>query len=68
MEGRKMTPDEFEFWQKAYLAVLNAALTLPENYDDAHIVQNTVIIADASIRAYRAAKATVVQTTYATPD
>ncbi len=63
-----MTPDEFEFWQKAYLAALASTANNPDNYnsDDCPAIAGS--IATLSIEHYRAAKATVVQTTYATPD
>ena len=57
-----MTPDEFEFWQKAYLSSL---------CDSAHYWDGAEIAgrrANDALKFYRAAKATVVQTTYATRD
>jgi hypothetical protein len=62
-----MTPNEFEFWQKAYLAALarlstNQSGTMLEDTDYA------ATVAHDSLSYYRSAKATVVKTTYATAD
>ena len=62
-----MTPDEFEFWQKAYLA----ALTGFSSQDDMTSSSADIWAGEAcnlALNAYRTAKATVVQTTYATRD
>lgn len=69
-----MTPDEFEFWQKAYLAALAGLSTLSfeGKYPDLVGVKGVAELANdsatLSLDNYRTAKATVVQTTYATPD
>jgi len=62
-----MNKEEFEFWQRAYLAVLGAVLTIPSNYD-VRVADHVAVLADDAVRKYRKAKATVVQTTYATRD
>jgi hypothetical protein len=57
-----MTPDEFEFWQKAYLAALTALLSRT----DCVAVSITCLAdttakeaADMAVLSYRTAKATV---------
>ena len=61
-----MTPDEFEFWQKAYLAALTGLISRT----DCVAVSITILaditareVADLAVIAYRTAKATVVQGT-----
>jgi len=63
-----MTPDEFEFWQKAYLAALAGTANNPECYNAIDCARISECIATLSLEHYRTAKATVVQTTYATAD
>jgi len=63
-----MTPDELERWWQAYLVVLGSALTVRENYADVNIMDAAGTFADLAVKKYRTAKATVVQTTYATRD
>jgi hypothetical protein len=62
-----MTPEEFEFWQKAYLAALRGLSSDGENYG----VNDCVVVADRianlSIPSYRTAKATVKNTVYTSP-
>ena len=58
-----MTKEEFEFWQMAYLAALATNPRGPGWYAEyAEVVAYTALV------HYRTAKATVVQTTYATRD
>jgi len=52
-----MTPDEFEFWQRAYLIALERVTAISAS-----------AAANIALRDYRTAKATVVQTTYSTVD
>ena len=64
-----MTPDEFEFWQRAYLAALTGVAAVPDPCSNS--VNDTKYagdIAKTALHYYRTAKATVVQTTYATAD
>jgi len=63
-----MTPDEFKFWQKAYLATLASSANNPDNYNASDCTILAAAYANDSVVQYRTAKATVVQTTYATPD
>jgi hypothetical protein len=63
-----MKPDEFEFWQKAYLAALASAANNPDNYNASDCTILAAAHANDSVVQYRAAKATVVKTTYATAD
>lgn len=62
-----MTQEEFDFWQRAYLAALQGTASIPNSnsHDDTDYAR---MVADDALRDYRAAKATVVQTTYATGD
>lgn len=62
-----MTPDEFEFWQRAYLAALAGLSTVPE-FSASVCDSMAVEAANLAIDRYHIAKATVVQTTYATAD
>jgi hypothetical protein len=53
-----MTPDEFDFWQKAYLAALAGTMAIPGgNLNDAGEVVE--LMAERGVFAYRAAKAKV---------
>lgn len=62
-----MTPEEFEFWQAAYLAALAGIASDPFiKHGDAS--DKAVLAANVAKYAYRAAKATVVSTTYSTGD
>jgi hypothetical protein len=54
-----MTPDEFEFWQKAYLAALGSAANNPDNYNAADCPIIAAAHANDSVAQYRTAKATV---------
>lgn len=66
-----MTPDEFEFWQKAYLTALTGQAGDVDRHGAAHaraIDEAAALMADLAAESYRTAKATVVQTTYATGD
>jgi hypothetical protein len=58
-----MTQEEFDFWQRAYLAVLPALCGKPDIWAMDNCAKD---VADIALKSYRAAKATVVQTTYAT--
>lgn len=59
-----MTPDEFEFWQKAYLAALNGAADAPDR-DSIRQAASAQVLADFAATDYRTAKATVVNKVYA---
>jgi hypothetical protein len=52
-----MTPDEFEFWQRAYLAALTGCLGSKGHYPDS--VRMAESNANRSLEIYRTAKATV---------
>ena len=57
-----MTPDEFKFWQKAYLAALLGSAAVPNSVEEVDC-QYADEIARISVIDYRTAKATVVQGT-----
>jgi hypothetical protein len=62
-----MTPEEFAFWQRAYLAALQGIAADP-GAADIRCDSFARTIAGLAIESYRTAKATVVQTTYVTGD
>ncbi len=56
-----MTPDEFEFWQKAYLAALTG--TSSDIYQKAEAIDAWAKdSASLAVESYRTAKSTVVNT------
>jgi len=66
-----MTPDEFEFWQKAYLAALTGVAGDVDRHGAAHaraIDEAAGLIADLAAESYSTAKDVVAHTTYPTRD
>lgn len=60
-----MTQEEFEFWQRAYLAGLGSVSQVTGSIAADSDCNRA---ANLAVDSYRIAKATVVQTTYATRD
>jgi hypothetical protein len=56
-----MTPEEFDFWQRAYLIALER-VTASSGTAIVSVTAAADAIANLALRDYRAAKATVVQT------
>jgi len=61
-----VTQEEFDFWQQAYLAAMEGCLAAGGYY--ANPAAYAEMLAGLALAHYRTAKATVVQTTYATRD